>query len=99
MLAGARAQALLRAFRVAGDNRIFIVDLPPVFANDDAAVVMERLDGYILVAEEGKTNVRELKDAAAQLGTDKLAGVILNKYRGGMINEGYGIGAYYAAGY
>lgn len=99
LLAGARATSMFQSMKSAGADHLFIVDLPPVFANDDAAVVMERLDGYILVAEEGKTNVRELKDAAAQLGTDKLAGVILNKYRGGMINEGYGIGAYYAAGY
>jgi Mrp family chromosome partitioning ATPase len=99
LLAGARANALFQAIRASGERDLFIVDLPPVFANDDAAVVMDRLDGYILVAEEGKTNVREIKDASAQLGTEKLAGVILNKYRGGMINEGYGIGKYYAAGY
>ena len=99
LLSGHRANALFQAMRAAGERDLFIVDLPPVFANDDASVVMDRLDGYILVAEEGKTSVREIKDASSLLGHDKLAGVILNKYRGGMINEGYGIGKYYAAGY
>ncbi|HZC37249.1 MAG TPA: CpsD/CapB family tyrosine-protein kinase [Sphingomicrobium sp.] len=99
LLAGSRAQALLRGMRVAGDNSLFIVDLPPVFANDDAATTMARLDAYIIVVEEGKTTQREVKDVAALLGTSRLAGVILNKYRGGLISEGYGFDSYYAAGY
>jgi Mrp family chromosome partitioning ATPase len=99
LLAGGRAQALLRGMRAAGDNSLFIVDLPPVFANDDAATVMARLDAYIIVVEEGKTTQREVKDVAALLGTSRLAGVILNKYRGGLVSEGYGFDSYYAAGY
>jgi Mrp family chromosome partitioning ATPase len=99
LLAGGRAQALLRGMRVAPDNSIFIVDLPPVFANDDAATTMARLDAYIVVVEEGKTTTREVKDVAALLGTSRLAGVILNKYRGGLVSEGYGFDSYYAAGY
>ena len=47
----------------------------------------------------GKTTQREVKDVAALLGTSRLAGVILNKYRGGLISEGYGFDSYYAAGY
>jgi protein-tyrosine kinase len=99
LLAGGRAQALLRGMRIAGDNSLFIVDLPPVFANDDAATTMARLDAYIIVVEEGKTSQREVKDVAALLGTARLAGVILNKYRGGLVSEGYGFDSYYAAGY
>ena len=60
---------------------------------------MSRLDAYIMVAEEGKTRQRELKDAISLLGPERLAGVILNKYRGGMISEGYGFDSYYADGY
>ena len=78
---------------------MFIVDLPPVFANDDAATTMARLDAYIVVVEEGKTTTREVKDVAALLGTSRMAGVILNKYRGGLVSEGYGFDSYYAAGY
>ncbi len=99
LLAGARAQAMFRAMRASGENRLFIVDLPPVFANDDASTVMQRLDAYILVAEEGKTTKREVKDATALLGAERLAGVILNKYRGGLMSEGYGVEDYYNRGY
>ena len=99
LLAGSRAQALLRAMRVAGETQLFLVDLPPVFANDDAVTTMARLDAYIIVAEEGRTTQREVKDVVGLLGATRLAGVILNKYRGGVISEGYGVDSYYAAGY
>jgi Mrp family chromosome partitioning ATPase len=99
LLASGRAQALLRAMRVAGENSIFVVDLPPVFANDDALTTMARLDAYLVVVEEGRTTQREVKDVIALMGTTRLAGVILNKYRGGLVSEGYGFDSYYAAGY
>ena len=99
MLASERAQALYRAMRDAPENHLFIVDLPPVFANDDATTVVQRLDAYMLVAEEGQTASKEIAEASALLGTDRLAGVVLNKYRGGMMREGYGADDYYNAGY
>jgi Mrp family chromosome partitioning ATPase len=99
LLAGGRAQALFRAMRNASDHSLFIVDLPPVFANDDAVTAMARLDAYIVVVEEGRTTTREVKDVVSLLGVQRLAGVVLNKYRGGLVSEGYGVDNYYAAGY
>jgi Mrp family chromosome partitioning ATPase len=99
LLAGSRAQALFRAMRNAGDHSLFVVDLPPVFANDDAVTAMGRLDAYVVVVEEGRTTTREVKDVISLLGVQRLAGVILNKYRGGLVSEGYGVDNYYAAGY
>ncbi len=99
LVAGHRAHELLQEVRDMGPDSIAIVDLPPVFANDDAISVMSKLDAYIMVAEEGKTRQRELESALDLLGRERLAGVILNKYRGGMVSEGYGFDDYYAAGY
>jgi Mrp family chromosome partitioning ATPase len=99
LLANSRAQALLRGMRTSSPNRLFMIDLPPVFANDDAATVLKRLDGYLVVAEEGRTTQRELRDVIELLGSDQLAGVVLNKYRSGLVSEGYGVDHYYAAGY
>jgi protein-tyrosine kinase len=99
LLAGSRASALFEAMRSSDPANIFICDLPPVFANDDALATIAHLDSYILVAEEGKTTVRELKDAIDALGRERLAGVTLNKFRGGVMSDGYGVDSYYAAGY
>jgi protein-tyrosine kinase len=99
LLASERASALFQAMRNSDERNYFICDLPPVFANDDAAIIMEALDGYIIVAQDGKTTQREVAATAESLGHDRLAGVVLNKYRGGMISEGYGIEDRYASEY
>ena len=99
LLASARATALFRAMRNSDERNLFICDLPPVFANDDASIIMESLDGYVIVAQDGKTTQREIEAAADMLGHERLAGVVLNKYRGGLVSEGYGFDERYAQYY
>lgn len=99
LLASDRASALFRAMRNSDERNFFVCDLPPVFANDDAAIIMESLDGYIIVAQDGKTTTREIEATVGMLGTEQLGGVVLNKFRGGMISEGYGIEERYASEY
>lgn len=99
LLASERASTMFHAMRASDSRNFFICDLPPVFANDDAAIVMESLDGYIVVAQDGKTTQREIEGAIDMLGQERLAGVVLNKYRGGLVSEGYGIEDRYAQYY
>jgi Mrp family chromosome partitioning ATPase len=99
LLAGERATALFRAMRSSDERNFFICDLPPVFANDDAAIIMESLDGYVIVAQDGKTTQREIAATVDMLGHERLAGVVLNKYRAGLVSEGYGIEDRYASEY
>lgn len=99
LLAGDRATALFNAMRNSDERNFFICDLPPVFANDDAAIIMESLDGYVVVAQDGKTTQREIAATVDMLGHERLAGVVLNKYRGGLVSEGYGIEERYASEY
>ena len=99
LLASHRATALFQAMRNSDSRNFFICDLPPAFANDDASIIMEALDGYVIVAEDGKTTQREIEAAADLLGHDGLAGVVLNKYRGGLVSEGYGVEYRYASEY
>jgi Mrp family chromosome partitioning ATPase len=60
---------------------------------------MESLDGYVIVAQDGKTTQREVSATVEMLGYERLAGVVLNKYRGGLVSEGYGIEDRYASEY
>ena len=99
LLAGERATALFSAMRNSDDRNFFVCDLPPAFANDDASIIMEALDGYVLVAQDGKTTQREIEAAVELLGHDRLAGIVLNKYRGGLVSEGYGVEYRYASEY
>lgn len=99
LLASARARGMFQAMRRSNPDNFFICDLPPVFANDDAVATMAYLDAYVLVSEEGLTTEREIKDAVEALGRQKLAGVVLNKFKGGVLSDGYGVESYYATGY
>ena len=99
LLASERATGLFRAMRNSDERNFFICDLPPAFANDYASIIMESLDGYLIVAQDGKTTQREIEAAIDMLGHERLAGVVLNKYRGGLVSEGYGIEDRYASEY
>lgn len=99
LLASDSARAMFLAVQKSADLNYFIVDLPPAFANDDASTVLQFLDGYVLIAEEGNTSLSEIESVVDMLGETRLAGVVLNKYRGGLLSEGRGFEERYASGY
>lgn len=57
-----------------------IIDMPPVNIVTDAAILADKVTGYILVAQSGKNHIRDLKDAVQRVeemnGT--VVGLILN---------------------
>lgn len=92
LLAGQPMQLLIEAMRALPDNAICVCDLPPVFANDDAAIVAARLDTYLLVLEEGRTTKKQIKDSMNILAPGVCGGTVLNHYHGGLISDDYGYG-------
>jgi protein-tyrosine kinase len=103
LLAGARFKTLVKAMRSLPDNVICICDLPPAFANDDAAIILREIDAYLLVVEEGKTTARQVSDTIEVLRPAPCLGTVLNRYHGGIAGDDYGFGygtyGYYAAYY
>ena len=92
LLAGERMQALVSAMREMNENVICLCDLPPAFANDDAAIVMQSLDAYLLVVEEGRTTTKQVRDAIDLLKPSPCIGTVLNRYHGGFGSGDYGFG-------
>lgn len=99
LLASGRAVQMLEAMRASDARNFFFFDLPPVYANDDAATTLDLLDGYVFIAEESRTTRQEVQSAVEMLGRERLAGVVINKYRGGLVSEGRGIEQRYASDY
>ncbi len=99
LLANERMEQLAEAMRSAPSNSIFICDLPPVFANDDASILTAKLESYIMVVEDGRTTRKEIEDSVKMLGRSRCAGVVLNHANGGLVNDSYnsvkGYGDYY----
>lgn len=97
-IAGPRFEQLIAALRDQDSQCVVIFDLPPVFANDDAALTLGLLDGYVIVVDSGKTSKRQLTDAIAMLDPVPCLGAVLNRYAGGILDT-YGYGSSYYDGY
>lgn len=92
VLASNRMKRLVEAMRGLGDHCVCICDLPPAFANDDASIVLEQIDAYLLVVEEGKTTKRHVTDAIELLKPAPCLGTVLNRYHGSIGGDDYGFG-------
>lgn len=80
LLAGERFSKLVQAMRALPDDVIVLCDLPPVFANDDAMTIIQQLDAYLFVIEEGMTTKTELRDAMNLLSPAPCIGTVLNRF-------------------
>ena len=92
LLAGNRMKTLIDAMGALPEDDLCICDLPPAFANDDASIVLEQLDAYLLVVEEGKTTARQVRDAIELLAPSPCIGTVLNRYNGVIGGDDYGFG-------
>lgn len=92
LLAGERMNALFDDMRSHSMSSMFICDLPPVFANDDAAIVTAKLDAYLLLVEDGRTTRKQVRDSVNALAPATCAGIVLNRYNGGLVSDSYGYG-------
>ena len=97
LLSGERFEEFISALRKQPANTVVLLDLPPVFANDDAMLSIERLDGYALVVDTTVTSKTHIQQAMSMMEPARCFGTILNRYRGSMVEKygyGYGAGAY-----
>jgi protein-tyrosine kinase len=98
-LTGDRFTSMVKVLRDCTANSLVICDLPPVFANDDAMIAMESLDGYLLVIDSGKTTRDQTLEAIQMLQPSPCLGTVLNRYKGSVMDPyGYGstiYGRYY----
>ena len=94
LLAGDRFVQMINAFRKITGNAIILCDMPPAFANDDTMIVMQKLDGYIMAVDSGKTTRKQVQDTMVMLQPASCLGAVLNRYNGGIMESyGYGYGS------
>lgn len=93
LLAGENFGRLIEQLRNQSDAATILFDLPPAFANDDAMIILEKLDGFVLAVDAGRTTRKQVEDVLAMLSPTPCVGSILNRYRGGLGDSyGYGYG-------
>jgi Mrp family chromosome partitioning ATPase len=94
LLSGPNFEKLIADLRQDTGNAFIFFDLPPAFANDDAMLILEQLDAYVMVVDSGKTNTKQVQEVLAMLDPVPCIGTVLNRYNGGLAdNYGYGYGS------
>jgi protein-tyrosine kinase len=93
LLAGDLLGSFLRRVRELPGSPICIIDTPPTLVLDDVMLISRRVDGVLMVVEEGRTRSADLKEALGLFGSTPLVGSVLNKSLSS--NRGYDTAGFY----
>lgn len=92
LVASTRMDSLIAAMRQLPDNSLCLCDLPPVFANDDAVIISQKIDAYLMIVEDGVTTRKQVRDSFRLLTPTPCIGTVLNRYNAGIVSDDYGYG-------
>jgi len=98
LLTSPRGDALFAALRTLPPSAVVIIDMPPIFADDDAVIIAQRLDAYIMIVEDGSTTRKQVRDTMRTMHPTPLLGTVLNKYKQNVLSDEYGYGSSYGYG-
>ena len=91
LLSSPRMKALVAEMKTRYEDRYVIFDSAPVLSGADAMALAAHVDCVVMVVEEGRTSLQEVKKAISMLPAEKLLGFVLNRQKKPM-TRGY---AYY----
>jgi non-specific protein-tyrosine kinase len=79
LLGSERMKALVQEMKKRYSDRYLIFDAPPVLLGADALTLSPLVDGIVMVVEEGKTRMRDIRKAVAMLPREKMLGFVMNR--------------------
>lgn len=82
LIGSPRMHSLMEELKHRYDDRYIIFDAPPVLGVADAIAFAPLVDCIIVVVGAGGTNRQSLKDAIELLPQEKIAGFVLNRFKG-----------------
>ena len=95
LLASARMEELAKELAERYPDRLVIFDCPPILGVTETPVLSDLVGQAVVVVEESKTKIDDVKRAVSQLNSDIAIGCIMNKTVRSQ-KDGYG---YYGYGY
>lgn len=98
LLTSGRADELFAGLRALPSNAVVIIDMPPIFADDDAVIIGQRVDGFILVVEDGRSTRKQVQETVRILSPTPFLGSVLNRYQNQLFSDEYGYGFSYGYG-
>lgn len=75
------------------DDRIVILDSPPLHAASETAILAQHVDGVVLVVRHGAARREYVKALADTIGREKILGIVFNAYKATVLD--YKVFGYY----
>jgi exopolysaccharide/PEP-CTERM locus tyrosine autokinase len=69
------------------DDRIVILDSPPLNAASETAILARHVDGVVLVVRHGSSRREHVRALVDTIGRDKIVGVVFNAYTSNMLDS------------
>lgn len=79
LLNSPKMKALVQEVKLRYDDRYIIFDTPPILGWADAITFAPLVDCILMVVEEGRTSVKDVKSALELLPVEKFLGFVLNR--------------------
>ena len=101
LLSSEKMQHLLSEVRNRYPDRFIILDTSPLELTSETSVLVNQVDGVLMIVQYGKTPRKLAKSAIEQIGKEKLLGIVFNGYEKPMrkyTSHGYGYGYGYGYG-
>lgn len=93
LISSRRMLNLIKEIKSRYQSGIIIFDLPPLFAADNAMLLVPHVDAVLLVVEDGKNTPEELQESMCILEETNLLGLVLNKSKQSLPIYQYGYAA------
>ena len=81
LLGSQRMKELVAEMKTRYKDRYIIFDTPPLLSGADAMTFSPLVDGIVMVVREGRTSMKEVKEAARLIPKEKFLGFVLNQSR------------------
>ena len=79
LLGSPKMKTLVNEIKQRYDDRYVIFDLPPIFVGADTIAFAPLVDCILMVVEEGRTSVKDVKKALEMIPAEKFIGFVLNR--------------------
>jgi len=90
LLGSPQMKTLIQEMKSRYEDRYVIFDTSPVLIGDDAIALAHCIDSIIMVVEEGRTTMKDIRKALEILPREKFLGFVLNRQTGALTDKYYG---------
>jgi len=87
LLGSPKMKALVKEIKARYDDRYIIFDVPPILSGADAITFAPMVDCILMVVEEGRTPIQDVKRSLEMIPKEKFLGFVLNRRKEG--KKGY----------